>query len=810
MIQGGDPQGNGSGGPGYSFGDEFDYSLKFNKPGLLAMANSGPATNGSHFFITETLTPWLDYKHTIFGTVVEGYALVSQIQNGDVIQKVSIIRNGKDAVAFDAVAVWANKDELLTKKKVAFAKQQSEAGKSFAISAEELVNKSYPSAKKTASGLYILVEKEGTGAQAIAGKNVKVHYTGTLADGTKFDSSYDRDQPLPFVLGQGQVIKGWDEGIATMKVGGKSKLIIPADLGYGANGAGGVIPPNATLIFDTELMSVGNNELIQAITGRSEPKTASSSSSSSASSYQQEVVKPAILTVSDIKFKDENLNDRIDGNEKCSICFSILNQGKGSAHNLKALPQNISSVKGINLENATIGSIEPNVSKKACVNVNGSFSLSSGTSKIKIAFEEKNGFQPDPIELSIETKEFTKPEIVVADHSFLSDNGSIRLGLPVQLKALIQNVGQGTGDNVSVQFTYPSQNVFPNSESQFSIGTMKAGERKELLFEFIANKLYTAKEISIGIKCTEKHSLYGEQKSVVTSIDSKSSGSTVMVASNAEETKQVNIERGSLSSEVDKNIPVSATKKSNAYALVIGNEDYTRYQSGLSSEANVEFAKNDANVFAQYAERTIGIPKENIVLLTDAIGSKMRAEIERVVKMAQLSKGEIYFYYAGHGLPDEASKEAYIMPVDISGSDIQAAIKLNELYKKLCSPGIQKATVFLDACFSGGGRLEGLVAARAVKIAPKADALPSNILVFTASSGAQISLPYKEKQHGMFTYYLLKKMQDSKGETTMKDLADYVKQNVPLQSLKVNSKEQSPNVLIGTGLISTWEIISFK
>lgn len=256
MIQGGDPQGNGSGGPGYSFGDEFDYSLKFNKPGLLAMANSGPATNGSQFFITETLTPWLDYKHTIFGTVVEGYALVSQIQNGEVIQKISIIRNGKEAEAFDAVAVWAKKDELLAKKKADFTAQQNEANKAVTISAEELVKKSYPKAKKTASGLYILVEKEGTGAQAVAGKNVKVHYKGTLADGTKFDSSYDRNQPLPFVLGQGQVIKGWDEGIATMKVGGKSKLIIPASLGYGANGAGGVIPPNATLIFDTELMEV--------------------------------------------------------------------------------------------------------------------------------------------------------------------------------------------------------------------------------------------------------------------------------------------------------------------------------------------------------------------------------------------------------------------------------------------------------------------------------------------------------------------------------------------------------------------------
>lgn len=255
MIQGGDPQGTGAGGPGYSFGDEFDASLKFDKVGLLAMANAGPATNGSQFFITEAKTTWLDHKHTIFGETVQNYSLVPQIaQNDDM--KVKIIRVGKEAEAFDAVAVWAKKDELLKAKAAEFEKVKAEANKAFTISADELVQKSYPKAKKTASGLYYLVEKEGTGAQAAAGKKVSVHYTGTFATGAKFDSSYDRNQPLEFTLGQGQVIKGWDEGIALMKVGGKVKLIIPYTLAYGDQGYPPVIPAKATLIFDTELVDV--------------------------------------------------------------------------------------------------------------------------------------------------------------------------------------------------------------------------------------------------------------------------------------------------------------------------------------------------------------------------------------------------------------------------------------------------------------------------------------------------------------------------------------------------------------------------
>lgn len=517
------------------------------------------------------------------------------------------------------------------------------------------------------------------------------------------------------------------------------------------------------------------------------------------------IVKPAILSVIDIKFKDENLNDRIDGNEKCSICFTILNQGKGSAQSVKAVAQNISAVKGLNLESAYIGNIEPNTTKKSCLNVNGSFSLSSGTSKIKISFEEKNGFQPDPIELSVETKEFVKPEIVVADHSFLSDNGSIRLGLPVQLKALIQNVGQGTGENVSVQFTYPGQNVFPNSESQFNIGTMKAGERRELLFEFIANKLYSAKDISIGIKCSEKYGTYAEQKSVSTIIDAKSSGSTVTIASNAEDVKQVTFERGSLSAEVDKNIPVSSVTKANTYALIIGNEDYSTYQSGLSKEVNVDYALNDARIFKEYCNKTLGIPEKQIKLLTNATAAQMNQGIAWLANLSKVEggKAEILFYYSGHGLPDEATKEPYLIPVDVSGNNVTQGIQLSDLYAKLNENPSQKVSVFLDACFSGGARNYSLVAMKGVKVKPKDNVLTGNMVVFTSSSGEESSAVYREKMHGYMTYFLLKKLQETKGDVTYSQLADYIVQNVKKETA-LTGKIQTPQVNFSSNAQVVW------
>ena len=257
MIQGGDPQGTGQGGPGYSFNDEFDLSLNFANPGILAMANAGPNTNGSQFFITEAPTTFLNYSSNIFGSVVQGLPIVSQINNGEVMSKVNIIAVGKDAKAFDAVAVWAKKDELLKAKAAEFTAQKSEGDKTKTISAADYVKKNYPNAVKTASGLYYVVEKQGNGfARRRAAKLFPFITPGTPTDGSKFDSSYDRNQPISFVLGQHQVIPGWDEGIALMNVGSKFKLIIPSNLGYGERGFPPVIPANATLVFETELVDV--------------------------------------------------------------------------------------------------------------------------------------------------------------------------------------------------------------------------------------------------------------------------------------------------------------------------------------------------------------------------------------------------------------------------------------------------------------------------------------------------------------------------------------------------------------------------
>ena len=245
MIQGGCPDGNGMGGPGYQFPDEIHPDLKHSGPGILSMANAGPGTNGSQFFITHKETPWLDGKHTVFGKVTEGQDVVDAIAQDDKIIEIDIIRKGENAKKFDSKAIFDKELEKLEKQAAEKAKK-----------AKEAIDALKKGAKVTSSGLAYKIIKKGTGAKAEAGKTVSVHYTGKLSNGTKFDSSYDRNQPIEFELGRGRVIKGWDEGISLLNVGSKATFIIPPDLAYGARGAGGVIPPNATLIFDVELVEI--------------------------------------------------------------------------------------------------------------------------------------------------------------------------------------------------------------------------------------------------------------------------------------------------------------------------------------------------------------------------------------------------------------------------------------------------------------------------------------------------------------------------------------------------------------------------
>jgi len=248
-------------------------------------------------------------------------------------------------------------------------------------------------------------------------------------------------------------------------------------------------------------------------------------------------------------------------------------------------------------------------------------------------------------------------------------------------------------------------------------------------------------------------------------------------------------------SNVDIDIPKTASLRRNTYAIIIGNEDYKSKQPNLSYESNVKYALNDAKIFKEYLTKTLGVPSTNISYLANATSAEIKQAINKVKQLPLVnSNAEIIFYYAGHGLPDEKTKEQYLIPVDVNSANINYGLKINEIETELSSNNPKQILLILDACFSGAARNESLLSSRAVRVRPKENEIKGNSIILSASSSEEASKAYDEMQHGMFTYFLLKKIQETKGNVDLQTLFDYVHFNVREKSLLINNQFQTPTI----------------
>ncbi|MCF8367742.1 MAG: caspase family protein [Bacteroidales bacterium] len=521
------------------------------------------------------------------------------------------------------------------------------------------------------------------------------------------------------------------------------------------------------------------------------------------------------LIIQGERFTDENENNFIDAAENCSLNFTIGNIGEGIAENVKVkLSTKNGIINGLSFNPyVSLGDIAAHSSKNVVLPLEGKMELQDGMAEFFIEVLEDRGFDAFPLEIKIETKAFATPEVIVADAVFSTeDGGLIKLNYPINLKVIVQNIGQGDAKNVRADFNLPNPNcVFLGELNSYDLGLMKRGESHELEFLFTATRRYTLNEIPVLVDIKEALNKYAKDTTLYVGLEQRLTARNEVVISGIK-TETPNIVRASLTSEVDKNIPVNMTKYPYRYALIIGNEDYSRFQRGLDNEANVEFARNDAKIFKEYAVKTLGVDDMNAHLLQDATAGEIYQKIDLVSKLASKTgeQAEIIFFYAGHGLPDEVDRAPYLIPVDVAGSNLNAAIKLEEVYKKFAESGAGKVSVFLDACFSGGGRDAGLIAARSVKVKPKKDLINGSLVVFSASTGEQSALPNETEQHGMFSFYLLKKLKESQGNVTYGELADYISTNVSIESLRINQKEQDPVINVSPLVEETWKEWTFN
>lgn len=280
----------------------------------------------------------------------------------------------------------------------------------------------------------------------------------------------------------------------------------------------------------------------------------------------------------------------------------------------------------------------------------------------------------------------------------------------------------------------------------------------------------------------------------------------VIIPQNARPQQNVAQTPVTIDKSIDQDIPLGITGNSKTFAVIIGNEKYTQV-------AQVPYANNDAKMFAEYCKKTLGLPAQNVRTYENATFGMMLSAVNDIKKIAEAYQSEInvIIYYAGHGVPNEATKDAYLLPADADGRQTEVCYPVSRLYKELGEMGAKTVVVFMDACFSGAQRGEGMLAsARGVAIKAKANNPEGNMVVFSAATGDETAYPYKEKGHGLFTYFLLKKLQESKGDCTLGELSEYIQTNVRQQSVVVNRKSQTPTIVPSSSMVNSWKDIKLK
>lgn len=515
--------------------------------------------------------------------------------------------------------------------------------------------------------------------------------------------------------------------------------------------------------------------------------------------------RPPILEIipNSILFTDANKNNAIDANENCCIKFKIHNNGKGNAINCfaKIIPNE--TTKEIKYADINIPLIKPQETIDVSMPLTSTTKVSDGIANLRLKVEEPHGFGTETASISINTKKFVAPLLQIVDSKVSPSEGTtLKKMSPFYLQVLLQNTKKGSADNVKVKIGLPTNVLLMESQKEEEdFAYISGGETKSINYPLIINNNYASNDVPITLYVKEKYGEYAENKTINLHINQSITNNNIIIKEKEINTKNQDIKIASISSDIDKNIPEAINSNSNTFAIVIANETYNK-------EANVPYAVNDGNIFKEYCRNCLGIPEKNIHLITNATLNDIRHEVKWIQDVAEVYKGDakIIFYYAGHGIPDEKSKNAYLLPTDGYGSDVATGYSLENLYKTFGSLPSKSITVFLDACFSGAKRDGNMLAsARGVAIKVKQTIPVGNMVVFTAAQGDETAYPYKKEEHGLFTYYLLKKLQETKGNATLGELSDYIKEQVERQSIVTNGKLQSPSIMATSSIGNEWK-----
>lgn len=525
-------------------------------------------------------------------------------------------------------------------------------------------------------------------------------------------------------------------------------------------------------------------------------------------------------------FEDYNGNNVLEAEETAFLTMIISNVGKSTAENLIISVKSDKNDKNLIIKDKKkIAKLYPSKTDTFKIEINALLGVTSNTHNLTINVSESNGFDMQAVSLKLPTLEYQKPELILSglniietgDDVYIKNyDGKIQKGERVKVKISIQNIGKNIAQNVNFSVSSNDKNiqVFDNTSKTNEI---KIGELKEFTFAIMVNNLVTQTDkLPLYLNASVRNNL-GEIKNLQLPIvlDQKPPEPQVVDIkpdySNFDKQATFEFDNNqkysvNQESSVDNDIPKNPTKP-NTYALIIGN---SKYKTGGSDIADLVYTLNDARVFKKYVVNVLGVQDDvqHIYYIENANYSSMLTNLENFSKLIKMSKPEdvFYVYYSGHGAQN-ADSVAFLMPVDAKMNMLEKlAVKLDDFYNYITPPA-DKGTVivFLDACFSGQNL--STIAKVGVRRNPKDNSIASNLIVLAASSGKEISQEYASKSHGLFTYFLLKILQDTKGNITYGELSTRINEEVRLTTLNPQNGfvEQNPQVNVGKSLVNTWK-----
>ena len=524
-----------------------------------------------------------------------------------------------------------------------------------------------------------------------------------------------------------------------------------------------------------------------------------------------DAANPPILTIvpNSVQFVDPNGNNAIDADETCFIKLKVENTGTGTAVNCIAKIGTSESIKGLRFKDVLIPKIMTNEIKEVNIPISATDMTEDANVNLYVQVNEPHGFGTEAFTMQVDTRKFEPPFLQVVDYvaSSSSESNVLKKKEKFTLQVLLQNTKPGTAKDVDVSISLPEGVMLQETDKKHvSYVSISGGVTKSIEYPLIVTQNYASTEIPIKLHVQEKHGKYAEDKTINLKLE-QSLGQKIVVQSEQQSKQQsYDIRIASLSSDVDKNIPVSTGTNENAFALIIANESYKNVES-------VPFAANDGSIFSEYCKKTLGISEKHIYLALNATLNDIKHNIDLIGQAMDAYNGEaqIIVYYAGHGIPNEADKSAYLLPVDGYSSNVETGYSLKDLYAALSEHPAKSVTVFLDACFSGTKR-EGdmLASARGVAIKVDETVPEGNMVVFAASQGDETAYPYKNQGHGMFTYFLLKKLQETEGDVSLGDLSEYVIDKVRKTSIDENEKMQTPTITPADKVQNEWKNWTLK